>query len=321
VNRESAREAPLVSVVTPTFNSGRYALQTIETILSQTYSNLEIIVVDDSSTDGTPERIRAINDARLRVIEVSHRGVAGARNAGVESGAGELVAFLDHDDSWFPDKLAEQVAVLNDNSDVCAVGCFMSLITDQGVVIGKTGQTIRPDDRVRLLNAELMPFPMSSVLVRKKALDEVGGFDEELATARSGGVDDLDLMSRLAQVGSIECVPRVLGAYRHHRTSFTASHFALQRTGTQFVQERRRAEREGRTLSWDEFIGSYQPGVNVRRRDAAAAAYYAAGMHLADREWIRAAGAAIKSALLAPRYTFDRLRINRPWSRPRTERV
>ena len=102
--------SPLVTVVIPTYNYGRYICQTVESALGQTYSPVEIIVVDDGSTDDTRERLTAYGD-RVRYIYLQNRGVSTARNIGIQAARGEFVALLDSDDLWLPDKLERQVTV------------------------------------------------------------------------------------------------------------------------------------------------------------------------------------------------------------------
>jgi glycosyltransferase involved in cell wall biosynthesis len=306
----------LVSVVIPTYNSRAYIEETISGVLQQTHSNLQVVVVDDGSTDGTPQLVSNLTvDPRVSLNEISHRGVSGARNAGLAMADGDFIAFLDHDDCWYPTKLERQLTILTNTPAVCVVGCLMDLISHSGKRFGRTGQVVRSKDQELIAQAKIMPFPMSSILFRKLAIRSVGGFNEALATASTGGVDDLDLLSRLASVCRIMCVPETLGAYRHHRSSFTASHFALQRAGTRFVQEHRRAEQEGRQLTWGEFEKAYRRTFRMLREDRAAEAYYTAGLRAIEGEWPQAARAALKSVFLAPSYTFQRLRVNRPWAR------
>jgi glycosyltransferase involved in cell wall biosynthesis len=101
---------PLVSVVTTTYNTGRYLPETLDSALSQTYPHREIIVVDDGSTDDTLARVRPYLD-RIRFIRIEHAGLAAARNTGLQMAQGEFIALLDADDLWLPDKLAVQVKI------------------------------------------------------------------------------------------------------------------------------------------------------------------------------------------------------------------
>src|SRR5262245_24174957 len=106
-------QAPLVTVVIPTWNRRDFVRETVKSVIAQTYPHWELIVVDDGSTDGTSEHLNALDEPRLRVLPAPHSGHLGqVRNRGAAAGSGELIAFLDSDDLWLPEKLALQVKAL-----------------------------------------------------------------------------------------------------------------------------------------------------------------------------------------------------------------
>src|SRR6267154_4926452 len=111
---------PLVSVIIPSFNSSSWIRECIHSVLRQSYSNREIIVVDDGSRDGTPEIVHEF-EGKVRLLRLQHIGVGAARNAGIQASRGELVAFLDSDDLWQADKLHKQVDFLLGNPQCCMV--------------------------------------------------------------------------------------------------------------------------------------------------------------------------------------------------------
>lgn len=110
--------SPLVSVVMPLYNSASTVRESLESILAQTYSNLEILIVDDGSTDGGLAICRSYNDPRIRILQQQNRGLAGARNTGIRSSSGAIVAFLDSDDLWLPEKVAMHVNHLQAHPEV-----------------------------------------------------------------------------------------------------------------------------------------------------------------------------------------------------------
>ncbi|MGE5093035.1 MAG: glycosyltransferase family 2 protein [Bacillota bacterium] len=112
---------PRVSVIIPCFNHGRFLRHAAESVLAQTLADLELIIVDDGSTDDTPAVLAGLDDRRVRTCRTSNRGVSAARNAGLDMVRGEFVAFLDADDLWEPDKLARQVAIMDSEPDVTLV--------------------------------------------------------------------------------------------------------------------------------------------------------------------------------------------------------
>lgn len=130
----------LVSVILPTFNSAPYIEATLRSACEQTYPSLEIIVVDDGSTDDTVSIVNAINDPRVRLIERPENGGAGAaRNVGISAATGRFIAFLDSDDLWFPTKIERQIAFMKERG---LASCYTrySLIDESGKVFGDCGE-------------------------------------------------------------------------------------------------------------------------------------------------------------------------------------
>src|SRR6478609_11561206 len=105
----------LVSIIVPTYNRAHLIGETIQSVIDQSYKNWELIIVDDGSADNTNERIEKFNDKRIRFHRVEHSGVLGkVRNAGINFSKGELIAFLDSDDLWMPNKLEHQLSLMKD---------------------------------------------------------------------------------------------------------------------------------------------------------------------------------------------------------------
>ncbi|MWG33160.1 glycosyltransferase family 2 protein [Halomarina oriensis] len=178
---------PLVSVVVPTHNRADTVGGAIETALDQTYDPLEVVVVDDGSTDATPERLADYaDDPRVRTVRNdSSRGVAGARNRGLALADGEFVCALDDDDRWHPEKVARQVARLRElGEEYCGVYCGERVVVEgedhereRVVTDGYEGDHL-PNVLVRM---DVLPH--SGHLVRAWCLDAVGGYDERFDIA------------------------------------------------------------------------------------------------------------------------------------------
>ena len=127
------QETPLVSVVIPAYNRAGLIGRAIDSVLQQTHADLEVIVVDDASTDNTGEVVKAIGDTRIRYIRCERNaGASAARNTGIAAAAGRFVAFLDSDDVWMPEKLTLQLAVLLACDDPEQVVCYSQVIVDTG---------------------------------------------------------------------------------------------------------------------------------------------------------------------------------------------
>ena len=204
---------PLVSVIIPNYNYGRFLAQAIDSVLAQSYPRVELLVVDDGSTDGS-RGIEPRYGRRLRWITQPRHGVSAARNRGVAESRGELVAFLDADDAWHPEKLARQVARL-DRPAVGMVCCGLQHIDEAGRALGQSVPTQRGRllREIALLRWAYAPGG-SAALVRRTSLERAGVFDEQLSTSA-----DWDLWRRIACRDEIEICPEPLVSYRVHAGS------------------------------------------------------------------------------------------------------
>lgn len=293
-----------VCVLIPALDAERYLRDAVDSVLAQSMADLELIVVDDGSTDRTLAIARAVRDERVRVLTGPNRGRAHARNAGFAIAApAPYIALLDADDSWDAGKLGAQLDYLDRHPDVVGVGCFMRYIASTGRVLGETGQTIDASDMRRIARGELAPFPISScLLVRREAFLELGGFDPSLREA-----EDLDFLARLARRGRIACVPEVLGSYRIHPESAMARHRIRVNTYARFVRERLAAGDAGEMLTWDRFSAAYRPSWRERSQDRTECWYRSAALWYGEGRPLRALGYAALAALSAPSYTLRRL--------------
>ncbi|HJP03553.1 MAG: hypothetical protein CL799_01115 [Chromatiales bacterium] len=198
--------APTISVVIPAYNAETYIVETVESVLAQTADLLEVIVVNDGSTDRTEELLQGFGD-RITLLSQENSGVARARNAGLEVARGEYIAFLDSDDAWLPEKTAKQLEVMQRYPDIAALGSDCIEVDSDGQVIGKVvseayGNSFWISHEPLLIDRSdisdnLMRNALGSpsgLLVRRACLEEVQRFDETLFN----GSEDWDLFIRLA---------------------------------------------------------------------------------------------------------------------------
>ena len=207
----------LVSVVIPTRNRADLLVRAVESVLAQDAAQLEVIVVDDASTDGTPGVLARFSD-RIRLIRVQRNIERGAaRNLGARSASGELIAFLDSDDQWQPGKLPRQLAIARADA-VCVTGINM---------LDTSGRTVRagyvpPADASRRIFVEnLFLGASSSLLVPRSIFEDVGGFPENWAL--QGSEDWIFLARIVARRYAIDVVPAALVHYQVHSGNATAN--------------------------------------------------------------------------------------------------
>ena len=210
---------PLVSVIIPNYNYARYLPQALDSVLAQTYPHVEIIVVDDGSTDETALVLCEYNE-RIRSFQHQREGVSVARNRGVQESHGQLIAFLDADDVWLPTKLERQVQRFLDDPDLGLVHCGWEAIDKMGAASdshldGLEGWVAK---ELLLLRRPAVLVVGSGAVVTRNVFEEIGGFDARLSTSA-----DWDFSYRVAIGWRVGFVPEVLLQYRLHGTNMHAS--------------------------------------------------------------------------------------------------
>jgi glycosyltransferase involved in cell wall biosynthesis len=295
-----------VSVVIPCYNMSGFVRAAVDSALAQTVPVHEVIVVDDGSTDDLATALGAIDDSRLRTVRRERNGgTSVARNLGSSLATGDLVAFLDADDTWYPSKIERQLDHLANEPAAVGIGAQMHHVGRRGEPVGITGVEVL-DEAVQqeVRSAELMPFPFSTIVADREVMIDVGGFDETLRL-----VQDLDFLARLATRGSILTVAEPLGAYRVHAASASARYFHDQRETLRFVRARIAARTAGRDLTWDEYIAG-RPRESRREwfDDTSRSLYRAAGALAADGRYFGASWRLGASVVMQPSYVITRMR-------------
>jgi len=210
--------SPLVSIVIPSYNSANFIPGSVSSVLNQTYSNIEILIIDDGSTDETEKTVQQLTGP-IRYIKQVNSGPSAARNRGLTESKGKYIAFLDVDDAWEPVKLEEQVAFFESDGDlsIIATGCMRCNADLQPVEIVSLETSTKEKGTIpfRLL-LEKNQLITSSIMIKKKTLDVCGLFDE---TIQFG--EDWDLWIRIAQQGKIGYIQQPLCKYRVHGAGLT----------------------------------------------------------------------------------------------------
>jgi GT2 family glycosyltransferase len=223
-----------ISIIIPAYNQARYLDRAITSALGQKDADVEVVVVDDGSTDETPAIIaRFAAEPRLKSVRQANAGLAGARNRGLAEAAGEYVCFLDADDFYDPEKCAKQAALLDANPDLGFVYCDFTTVDEAGAPCAEQG-SVR--DIQRTLSGNIFPalaqsgfFPPHTVMIRRQVLDAVGHFDLEL-----GGHADYDLWLRAAAEHRALYLDEKLASYCQHGDSMSkdGDHMVRTRIGT-----------------------------------------------------------------------------------------
>ena len=230
-----------VSAVIPVHNTEAFIAEAVSSVLTQTHPDVEVIVVDNNSTDRTPQ-ILADYGPRIRVHRETRPGVAFARNAGAALATGEWIAFLDADDVWLPHKVAAQLAhdgaawSYTNRYNFGARGPLPEVQSDVTPMMG--GDVFVP------LMRQGNFITMSSVMMRRALFERLGGFFPV-----KGGCEDWDLLLRAAEAHDVAYVPEPLTRYRVHANSYSSNHRAMAPARAAVI-ERALARERGRLLPW-----------------------------------------------------------------------
>src|SRR5919202_353647 len=209
---------PLISVIIPAYNAEKTIKQTIESVLNQTFSDFEIIVINDGSQDSTLEIVSSIPDPRIKVFSYPNAGPQKSRNRGWGNASGEYVSFLDADDLWTPDKLEAQLKALQENPAAAVAYSWTDYIDESGNSFPQSNHgNFSGHVFVKLLLADFVGNG-SNPLIQKQALVEVGGFDESLVAGQ-----DWDMWVRLASRYPFVAVPVVQILYRVSGNSWSTN--------------------------------------------------------------------------------------------------
>jgi teichuronic acid biosynthesis glycosyltransferase TuaG len=230
MNNETNQE-PLISCVMPTFNQAGYIGQAIESVLTQTYQNIELIIVDNFSTDQTAKTIKEYSqkDVRIKYFQFKNNGIiAASRNHGIKQAGGKYVAFIDSDDLWMKNKLEEQIKLCKTNPQVGLVFGFSKTFSDDP---SKESKIMGPKHTFKIENIYERLIcnnfvTSSSAMVRADILLLLNGFDEDEKLRCS---EDFDLWLRVTKDYDAACVDAVIVKYRVHEKNESAGSNQLQK--------------------------------------------------------------------------------------------
>jgi len=204
-------EPPKVTVVIPIYNREKYVRDAIDSILAQTFTDFELLVIDDGSTDGSPEIVRSYCDPRIRLVcNEKNQGIPKTRNTGIRLARGEYLAFLDSDDWACPERLMKQVAFLDDHPDYVAVGAWIEWMNEEGRPLGRIKRKAILPEEIAAQRLFQSGLENSASMARTVVLRNYG-HQEQFDIS-----EDFDLWSRIAAHHKLATLPEVLGRRRIH---------------------------------------------------------------------------------------------------------
>ena len=204
---------PKVSVIITTFNRAEYLEKAIKSVLNQTYSDFELLILDNSSTDNTEEVVKSFNDKRIRYIKHPLLTISQARNLGLKKARGEFIGFLDDDDEWLPNKLEAQLQVFENKNQNCGLvyGGFVR-VDDFGRELGFHRPRLKGNVFINLLSQK-DPFTgsASNPILRKSVFRVIGEYNEKVLVG-----EDFELYLRLAEKFEVDFTPEIVFKIRSH---------------------------------------------------------------------------------------------------------
>ncbi|MCJ2541340.1 glycosyltransferase family 2 protein [Thermostichus vulcanus] len=227
---------PTVSVIVPAYNVQQYITEALQSLICQTWQDFEVLIVNDGSTDSTAEVVETWcqRDPRFHLLSKPNGGLASARNWGIRHAHGELIALLDADDRYLPQKIASHVEILQRHLDVGVVYSASKVIRDDGrpTWLTLSGRPVHSDPLLAMLCKNFIGHG-SNAIFRRELFDQIGGFDESLRSC-----EDLDFWIKVAEQGSHRFYrhPQALCEYRVRPSGLSFNVKKMQECGEQVLQ-------------------------------------------------------------------------------------
>jgi len=301
----------MISVVMPAYNASRFIAEAIESILNQTYRDIELIVVDDGSTDNTVEIIKRYvdQDERVQLIQNNHGGANKARNTGIERAKYPWIGCMDADDVAHPERFEKQFQAAEKDPDVIIWGTYIYQINIEGKKLGtiENGPTSR--EAFNAIDRTKSPIQITqpTAIFKREVALKAGAYDE-----RVKGGQEIELWDRMAQYGPAQVIPEYLLNYRLHDQSISSKRFFDQMIVYNYILERNKYRQRGETLDlemyqkqfrakpiWTRFFrytlfrGQFQ--------------YRNAGVLLSEKKYPQAITSLLVASILAPCFTIKRI--------------
>lgn len=302
----------MISVVMPVYNGEVFLREAVDSVLNQTYRDFEFIIVNDGSTDSTPQILAeyAAKDARVKIIDGAHAGLGAALNLGIEQAQYPWIARMDADDICLPERFEKQLAAAEKMPEVVVWGSYINHINGDGKIMSysKVGPASIEDFERMKRNRQIIQVMHPTALMKTEIVRRVGGYKQEYVPA-----EDVLLFEELAQFGPILAVPESLLLYRVHGNSVSMTKFFVQRKMMRFAQLRIRSRADGKPLPTLEEYAALCDQQTRRERfrfylqDLKAMYYRRAGMAYGNRNYVKTAWYLSISVILGPESTTRRV--------------
>src|ERR1700761_2954923 len=226
-----------VDVIIPAYNAAKYLPMAISSVIGQTFDDWTILLVDDGSTDNTPEVVAPFVDQlgpKLKYIRQANGGLPAARNAAIRNSSAEFLALLDADDIWLPNRLAESLKSFENRPQVGLSHRFISRIDTEGKVIDTFSRKQKHGEGriARYIYMRRVQLPCPTITFRRSCVDEVGMFDESMRAT-----EDRDLWLRIAFKYEVAVVPKVIALYRTSPNAMTTDPERMLKAQEQFIEK------------------------------------------------------------------------------------
>ena len=301
----------MISVIIPIYNGEKYLEEAIESVLNQTFEKLEVLLLNDGSTDFTKNICRRyeVEDERVRYYEWSNSGMAETLNKGLKECTYEYVARLDADDIMLPNRLQVQIDFLENNPNIDVLGTLGYYINESGKLIGKTFSDVNMDNLKKKYFEKNEPFGMlhPSVVYKKSKIMAIGGYRGEYWPC-----DDIDLWNRLYENQvNFDVIQSPLIKYRIHQSSAVASRYLENRMKFRWMRSNMRNRRVGEPeIDFEEYLSNNRYTINNKRKDLAKY-YYRTGAYKFTMDKpqysLIGIGMAIVSFILDPIYVLPKI--------------
>jgi GT2 family glycosyltransferase len=286
--------AARVSVIIPCYNQANYLGEAIRSVLDQAYTNFQIIVVDDGSTDNTSEVVAGYSD--VRCIRQANQGLAAARNAGLHGSQGNYVVFLDADDRLLPHALDTGLSCLKANPVSAFVSGHFRFIKDDGTLLREFPQKQIEDDHYLALLQRNYIGMHATVMYRRDVLESVGGFDTSLRAC-----EDYDLYLRIARISLICCHDKTIAEYRIHDANMSRNAALMLKTSMAVLRSQWKYAKADR-----KYKKACESGMRLFRSDYGEKLFVQIGHMLKSGEVLHAVSGTMKLLRYAPRWLVGR---------------